>query len=128
MFRVFVFGICLFSSIWSGYVIHSLTEPKDELSPSTVFSIKDNSILIINRPGQYKWEDADFITLNENKVKALAVLPHLNSSFSLYISEQRPLILIESSNDWTIDKIKKLFSSAKVRVKFIEKNHLLISI
>ena len=126
MFRFFVFCLCLFSSIWSAYVIYSLTEPKDELSPNTVFSLKDNSVLIINRPEQYKWEDADFITLNENKVKALAVLPHLNSSFSLYISEQRPLILIESSNDWTIDKIKKLFSLSNVRVKFIENNRLQI--
>ena len=81
MFRFFIFCLCLFSSIWSAYVIYSLTEPKDDLSPNTVFSLKDNSVLIINRPAQYKWESTDFITLNENKVKALALLPHLNSSF-----------------------------------------------
>ena len=126
MFRVFVFSICLFSSIWSAFVIYSLTEPKDDLSPNTVFSTKDNSVLIINRPEQYKWENADFVTLNENKIKAQALLPYLNSSFSIYISEQRPLILIESSNNWTIDKIKELFSLAKVRVKFAEKNQLQI--
>ena len=50
MFRVFVFSICLFSSVWSMFVIHTLTEPKDDLSPNTVFSSKDNSVLIINRP------------------------------------------------------------------------------
>ena len=82
MFRVFVFSICLLSSIWSAFVIYSLTEPKDDLSPNTVFSTKDNSVLIINRPEQYKWENADFVTLNENKIKAQALLPHLNSSFS----------------------------------------------
>ena len=126
MFRVFVFSICLFSSIWSAFVIYSLTELKDHLSPNTVFSPKDNSVLIINRPEQYKWENADFITLNENKIKAQALLPHLNSSYSIYISEQRPLILIESSYNWTIDKIKELFSLARVRVKFVESNELQI--
>ena len=116
MFKSFVLIFSLCCSIWTGFLVNDLTKQKITLLPETVFSLEDGSVFIINNPKQFEWEESLF-TIKSNEIKLKSLLPVLNNNFSVYVSEKRPLILIESKKNWDEILLKKVFSEANIQIR-----------
>ncbi|MDG1842269.1 MAG: hypothetical protein P8I93_07975 [Crocinitomicaceae bacterium] len=117
MFKSFVLIFSLCCSIWTGFLVNDLTKQKITLLPESVFSLQDGSVFIINNPKQFEWGRVPFSTIKSNEIKLKSLLPVLNNNFALYVSEKRPLILIQSKKNWDEVLLKKVFSEANIQIR-----------
>jgi hypothetical protein len=101
--------------IWICYLVFQLTSWKNSLEPSSIFSSKDEQVLVLNKPNSFEWAQIEFSTLNENRNLVNPLLSNLPSNSRVYISKKRNLILVEGLSTWTIDDVKVLLKKSNFR-------------
>ncbi|TXH58558.1 MAG: hypothetical protein E6Q89_03160 [Bacteroidia bacterium] len=116
--RYFLIFCGIVALAWTAYISFDIIDKKDKLSPYTTFGVEDQELLIIHRTNEFEWHNSTFVMNHENKVliDQIKVYPHHLQS--IYISKNRAHILFESTEKWSISKIKKLLSSTNENPKF----------
>lgn len=131
MKRLFLICIVALAIVWTGYSSYELWfNAANKITPQSVFCEKDQSVLLINNFDEIN--PSDYLALIE-KNPLSSEISALDSIYKpgirYYISGQRPLILIQGAEKWSlkkIDTLKKYFHSSSLTFKH-NGNFLLIS-
>ena len=115
MFRTILWILSIALLCWIGYAVYTMTHWKNSLDPASIFSKKDEQVLVIHKPNSFDWNQIEFSTLSENKNSIEPLLSLLPANSDVYISKKRNLILIENSNSWTVSSINQLLTKANLR-------------
>lgn len=112
--RYFFIILALISCAWIGYVAMDLVNKKEAYSPSTLFGKEDEQLLVINRLSEFEWEDYHFQTTLKNKTIVGELFSNGLEFKSVYISAKRNHFLVESSVNWTLNEITRIFNQANI--------------
>lgn len=112
--RYFFIILALISCAWIGYVALDLVNKKEAYSPTTLFGKEDEQLLIINQLKEFEWEDYRFQTTPKNKTILAELFSNGLEFRSVYISAKRNHFLVESSVNWTMNEITRIFNQAKI--------------
>ncbi len=104
--------VCLVSLGWIGWNALELFQRGVELSPELVFSTSDEEVLVVN---QFKDEDLSELSFPLSS-EQMALMKGLSKSEQIelthiYISKKRPLILIETKQEWNEELCLNVFQS-----------------
>lgn len=112
--RYFFIILALISCAWIGYVALDLVNKKEAYSPTTLFGKEDEQLLVINQLKEFEWEDYHFQTTQKNKTILAELFSNGLEFKSVYISAKRNHFLVESTVNWTMNEITRIFNQAKI--------------
>ena len=97
---------------WTGFAIYSITDNTNELSYLSYFNaVEDESVIAIHHPTDFHWEDLS-IDCNQKNIEVIAsLLPRIKDLKSAFLSKKRGLIVLETHEKWTINRIKNTFEN-----------------
>lgn len=112
--RYFFIILALISCAWIGYVAMDLVNKKEAYSPTTLFGKEDEQLLVINQLKEFEWEDYHFQTTSKNKTILAELFSNGLEFKSVFISAKRNHFLVESTVNWTMNEITRIFNQAKI--------------
>jgi hypothetical protein len=104
--------------LWTGYVAIDLIDKKDELAPLQYFGKEDGSILIIHRQNEVDLSTINFNTTQENSSLINSLSFESANVKSVFLSEKRSHILLESNELWSRELIRELFKGSTESLDF----------
>jgi hypothetical protein len=120
--RFFLLMLSFISLAWIIFIGYDLLDQKDNVSPQHIFSEIDGEILIINRSSEVHIDELNYTLNSEFKELFSQLLQNVYASERIYISEKRPLIIIETPNIWTKHSVQKYFETKGIKIPLPEKN------
>lgn len=115
--RYFFIFLGIISIAWIGYVAGDLVDKKNSYAPISVFGKEDGKILVINRISEFNAEQIPFKSIPKNNEVINSILPNMKDKHAIYISSNRKNLLIHWNQNWSENKIRKLFSNSHLKVK-----------
>lgn len=140
--RFFLLFLSIVSLAWIVFIGYDLLDQKDIVSPQRVFDKKDGEILIVNRSSEVLLEELTFAIPKKITPLFKQLLKSVFPNERIYISEKRPIIIIESPKIWTKKAVQDYFDLKGVSISesssndftlgnglkgTFKKNHILIS-
>ncbi|MES2587503.1 MAG: hypothetical protein V4622_00905 [Bacteroidota bacterium] len=140
--RFFLLTLSIISLVWIVFIGYDLLDQKDNVSPQAIFSQKDGEILIINRSSEVLLEELTCKINPEITALFSQLLKNVFPNERIYISEKRPILIVESPNIWTKKGVQDYFETKGIKIAqpnekqftilgnlkcSYKKNHLLIS-
>ena len=116
--RYFLLFLGVVSLVWIGYVGSDLIDKKHQFSPSHIFGKEDGRVLIINRLNECSISDLSFTIQPESNKLFSSILPYLNNSKIIILSELQNQMLFQRTDDWDKEKIISFFKKANLSVDF----------
>ena len=116
--RYFLLFLGVVSLVWIGYVGSDLIDKKHQFSPSHIFGKEDGRVLIINRLNECSISDLSFTIQPESNKLFSSILPYLNNSKIITLSELQNQMLFQRTDDWDKEKIISFFKKANLSVDF----------
>lgn len=109
--RLFLIITCIVSFIWISYVAFDLLDQRDKVTPQNIFNNMDGEILVINRPHEVRLDELEFKVHDQMRpvLDKLLSAAYLNERF--YISQQRPILIVEISTIWDAETLRSFCSS-----------------
>ncbi|MDP4683627.1 MAG: hypothetical protein NWS40_02950 [Crocinitomicaceae bacterium] len=104
--------------LWTGYVAIDLIDKKDELAPLQYFGKEDGSILIIHRQNEVDLSTMNFNTTQENSSLINSLSFESANVKSVFLSEKRSHILLESNELWSRELVRELFKGSTEPLDF----------
>jgi hypothetical protein len=104
--------------LWTGYVAIDLIDKKDELAPLQYFGKEDGSILIIHRQNEVDLSTINFNTTEENSILINSLSFESANVKSVFLSENRSHILLESNELWSRELVRELFKGSTESLDF----------
>lgn len=104
--------------LWTGYVAIDLIDKKDELAPLQYFGKEDGSILIIHRQNEVDLSTINFKTTEGNSILINSLSFESANVKSVFLSEKRSHILLESNELWSRELVRKLFNTSTESLDF----------
>src|SRR5574343_566777 len=112
--RYFFIILALISCAWIGHLPMDLVNKKEAYSPTTLFGKEDEQLLVINQLKEFEWEDYHFQTTSKNKTILAELFSNGLELKSVFISAKRNHFLVESTVNWTMNEITRIFNQAKI--------------
>jgi hypothetical protein len=103
---------------WTGYVAIDLIDKKDELAPLQYFGKEDGSILIIHRQNEVDLSTINFNTTEGNSILINSLSFESANVKSVFLSEKRSHILLESNELWSRELVRELFKASTESIDF----------
>ena len=104
--------------LWTGYVAIDLIDKKDELAPLQYFGKEDGSILIIHRQNEVDLSTTNFKTTEGNSILINSLSFESANVKSVFLSEKRSHILLESNELWSRELVRELFNASTESLDF----------
>lgn len=104
--------------LWTGYVAIDLIDKKDELAPLQYFGKEDGSILIIHRQNEVDLSTINFNTTEGNSILINSLALDAANVKSVFLSEKRSHILLESNDLWSRELVRELFKGSTESLDF----------
>jgi hypothetical protein len=104
--------------LWTGYVAIDLIDKKDELAPLQYFGKEDGSILIIHRQNEVDLSTINFKTTEGNSILINSLSFESANVKSVFLSEKRSHILLESNELWSRELVRELFNASTESLDF----------
>jgi hypothetical protein len=104
--------------LWTGYVAIDLIDKKDELAPLQYFGKEDGSILIIHRQNEVDLSTINFNTTEGNSTLINSLSFESANVKSVFLSQKRSHILLESNELWSRELVRKLFNTSTEHLDF----------
>ena len=104
--------------LWTGYVAIDLIDKKDELAPLQYFGKEDGSILIIHRQNEVDLTSINFNTTEENSILINSLSIENANVKSVFLSEKRSHMLLESNELWSRELVRELFKASTESINF----------
>lgn len=104
--------------LWTGYVAIDLIDKKDELAPLQYFGKEDGSILIIHRQNEVDLSTINFNTTEGNSILINSLALDAANVKSVFLSEKRSHILLESNELWSRELVRELFKGSTESLDF----------
>jgi hypothetical protein len=104
--------------LWTGYVAIDLIDKKDELAPLQYFGKEDGSILIIHRQNEVDLSTINFNTTEGNSILINSLALESANVKSVFLSEKRSHILLESNELWSRELVRELFKGSTESLDF----------
>lgn len=134
--------LSLVSLGWIVFVGYDLLDRRDRISPNHIFTEKDGEILIINRSEEVRSDELGFSPHPEIAPLFDKLMKHVFQNERIYLSEERPLIIVELPRIWNADLVSDYLVNKELEHYFskngeivlqkhflvrFRKNHLMIS-
>ena len=97
--------ICL---SWIVFVVSEILQKNKESDFLCYFGVQDSLVLVIHHVNEFNWETVGFNTLGSNKDLFYEITRNLDNDYSVFISKERPLLVIEINQKWTKSSIRHL--------------------
>lgn len=97
--------ICL---CWIVFVVSEILQKKKERNFLCYFGKQDSLVLVIHHINEFNWETVGFNTLGSNKDLFYEITRNLDNDYSVFISKERPLLVIEINQKWTKSGVNRL--------------------
>jgi hypothetical protein len=101
--------VVLICVVWIAFVVKEVLQKKKESDFLCYFGPQDSLVLVIHHKEEFVWEDLGFNTLGSNKDLFYEITRNLDNDYSVFISKERPLLVIEINQKWTKSSLKHLF-------------------
>ena len=98
--------ICL---SWIAFVVSEIIQKKKDSDFLCYFGTQDSLVLVIHHTNEFNWESVGFNTLGSNQDLFYDITRNLDNNYSVYISKERPLLVIEINQKWSKTSVKRLF-------------------
>lgn len=122
--RVLLIVVCVVSLGWISFVGWDIFNKTDRLDPILIFSQQDKRVLIINRTDEFPSIHSSF-TFPETISDLTEQLIQTPRNERIFVSEIRPVLLVESPNYW--DEKSVLLYLNRKKISYEKKgNHLFI--
>ena len=95
---IIVLILCL---CWIIYAALAVLKPSAGNDFLCSFGTEDSTVLAIHHVDEFGWENTSFSTLGSNKDLYASIAKNLPRNNSVFISQNRPLIVIEINEKWT---------------------------
>ncbi len=102
---IIVLILCLCWIIYTALAILKPSEGNDFLCS---FGTEDSTVLAIHHIDEFNWENTSFSTLGSNKDIYASIAKNLPRNNSVFISQNRPIIVIEITEKWTKSLVNHL--------------------
>jgi hypothetical protein len=114
--RLFLIIVCIISFIWISYVAFDLLDQRDKVTPQNIFNNLDGEILVINRPQEVRLDELEFKVNAQMRpiLDKLLSVSNLNERF--YISQKRPILIIELSTLWDAEILQQFCVSKGIKL------------
>jgi hypothetical protein len=96
--RVLIVLITIFSIAWIGFSTYQLALSENKLTPEIIFNSSDEKVLIVNNKGEFDLSKIDLEIQHELKETFITLLQDKSNNNRIYISSNRPILLIESKH------------------------------
>ena len=102
--------ICL---IWIAFVGSEILQKNKESDFLCYFGPQDSTILAIHQLSEFSWDSGDFSTLGSNKDLFYELIRNIQGDYSAFISKERRIIILESSQSWNTSSTRYLFNKSQ---------------
>ena len=109
-----VLFICL---IWIAYVINEIAPKKSKSNFLCYFNNEDSLVLVIHHTNEFSWDLIGFNTLGKNKELFYEITRKLDNDQSVFISKERPILVVEVNQKWTKSKVSHLLAHSQRKFK-----------
>lgn len=117
MGRTILITLCILALGWIGYVSVTLVSTGNKITPETVFSPNESTIVVIHRFEEIDLKADALAFLSKNRIFGqLLVEPERIQHF--YFSSKGEKILAERSKPWTIKLITNYFNKLNIGIDF----------
>ena len=108
--KIAIVSLLLLLIGWTGFAIYSITDNTQELAYLAYFNVDDDeSVIAIHHPSDFQWDELK-VDCNQKNIEVLAsLIPKIDDFKSAFLSKKRGLLVIETYEKWTINRIKKTF-------------------
>lgn len=104
-----IFFIVLSLSIgWIAFVLNELAQKKNTSDFLCYFDKQDSLVLAIHHKKEFDWESIGFNVLGKNKDLYYEITRNLDDNYSVFISKERPILVVEITQKWTKSSVKFL--------------------
>lgn len=119
--RIILILICIISISWISYIGYDIYFQKDRLNPELIFNKEDTNLLIINRTDEFPNIKIDFQWNVENQslIQQFISVPR---NERIFISQNRPIILIESPNYWNLSSVITYLNRKGIQYRKVKKD------
>ena len=94
---------------WIAFVARGILQKEKESDFLCYFGTQDSLVLVIHHINEFNWETVGFNTLGSNQDLFYDITRNLDNNYSVYISKERPLLVIEINQKWSKTSVKRLF-------------------
>jgi len=91
-----IIGLC-----WIIYAGLAVLKPSAGNDYLCFFGKEDSTVLAIHHIDEFGWENTSFSTLGSNKDIYASIVKNLPRNNTVFISQNRPVIVIENKEKWT---------------------------
>ena len=116
-----VIGICVF---WITYVSVDIVSKQNAVNFTEYFNKEDGKIVVIHHSEEVNWQENNLQVLYENKQILESFQKKLPKGTSVYISEKRPILIIEKSENWKEDEVNQLFQAGILPYERLRRDQL----
>jgi hypothetical protein len=114
-----VLFICL---TWIAFVINEIAPKKSKRNFLCYFNNEDSLVLVVHHTNEFRWDLVGFNTLGKNKGLFYEITRKLDNDQSVFISKERPILVVEINQKWTKSKISHLLAHNQRKFKITSLN------
>jgi len=100
--------VIILSLCWIIYAAVAVLKPNEANDFLCSFGKEDSTVLAIHHIDEFDWQNTSFSTLGSNKDIYASIAKYLPLYNSVFISQNRPLIVIEIKEKWTRSLVNNL--------------------
>lgn len=105
LFIILIFG-------WIGFAVYSITEPQNTLSYFAKFSkSEDETIIAIHHPRDFDLQNIGVDCNQKNLEIFTSITPRISAFKSAFLSKKRNLMLFQTHEKWSIEKVRNVFEN-----------------
>lgn len=116
MFKRFFLGFLFLASIaWVVFYAYDIASEKNNFVPEIVFSEEDGQLLVVIRPNELSLDALS--SFDDSPCREIMVALNDSSYVLGYFSQKRPHLLLITEQNWSPEKIKRLFKGLDPKMK-----------
>jgi hypothetical protein len=106
--KIIFFLVLTFAIGWIAFVLNELAQKKNTSDFLCYFDKQDSLVLAIHHKKEFDWESIGFNVLGKNKDLYYEITRNLDDNYSVFISKERPILVVEITQKWTKSSVKFL--------------------
>ena len=115
--KIIGFAVLFICLTWIAFVINEIAPKKSKSNFLCYFNNEDSLVLVIHHTNEFSWDLVGFNTLGKNKELFYEITRKLDNDQSVFISKERPILVVEINQKWTKSKVSHLLAHSQRKFK-----------